>query len=225
MVYITGDIHGDMSRFSSPDMRRVKKGDTLLVCGDFGFVWTGSKKEKKLLKKLGKLPYTVAFLDGVHENYDLLAAYPVEEWNGGRAQILDGRLVHLLRGEIYDIEGSRFFAFGGGQSPERDIREEHETWWEAEMPSEAEMTGGLARLAENGNRIDYILTHEPSGKANGYLSAKRALDGLNVYLNQLEEQVNYRHWYFGSLHRDRQLSKQHTAVFRRVLPVDQTSRT
>ncbi len=220
MVYITGDIHGDISRFSDSEMRRVKKGDTLLVCGDFGFVWNGSRREKKLLKKIGKLPFTVAFLDGVHENYDLLADYPVEQWNGGHAQIIDGHLVHLLRGEIYTLENSRFFVFGGGQSAERDIREEHKTWWEAEMPSAAEMTDGLARLAENDHQIDYILTHEPSGKASGYLSTDRKLDGLNVYLNQLEEQAHYRHWYFGSLHRDRRLSKQHTVVFRKVLPVE-----
>lgn len=220
MVYITGDIHGDISRFSDSEMRRVKKGDTLLVCGDFGFVWNGSRREKKLLKKIGKLPFTVAFLDGVHENYDLLADYPVEPWNGGHAQIIDGHLIHLLRGEIYTLENNRFFVFGGGQSAERDIREEHKTWWEAEMPSAAEMTDGLARLAENDHQVDYILTHEPSGKASGYLSTDRKLDGLNVYLNQLEEQARYRHWYFGSLHRDRRLSKQHTAVFRKVLPVE-----
>ena len=37
MVYITGDLHGDLARLSAPDMRQVKKGDTLIVCGDFGF--------------------------------------------------------------------------------------------------------------------------------------------------------------------------------------------
>ena len=46
MVYITGDLHGDFSRFSSPAMRRLRKGDTLIVCGDFGFIWNGDKKEE-----------------------------------------------------------------------------------------------------------------------------------------------------------------------------------
>lgn len=72
MIYITGDLHGDISRFSAPAMRRLRKGDTLIVCGDFGFVWDGSAKEQKLLKKIGAKPYTVLFLDGCHENFQLL---------------------------------------------------------------------------------------------------------------------------------------------------------
>ena len=37
MVYITGDVHGDIRRFGAP-ARRLKKGDTLIVCGDFGML-------------------------------------------------------------------------------------------------------------------------------------------------------------------------------------------
>ena len=98
MVYITGDLHGDLARLSAPDMRQVKKGDTLIVCGDFGFIWNGDRREKKILKRLGALPYTLLFLDGRHENYDLLAAYEESEWHGGRAQVIEGNLVHLMRG-------------------------------------------------------------------------------------------------------------------------------
>lgn len=36
MIYITGDIHGDFSRFKSPLLRKLKKNDALIVCGDFG---------------------------------------------------------------------------------------------------------------------------------------------------------------------------------------------
>ena len=39
MIYITGDIHGDFSRFKSPLLRKLKKNDALIVCGDFGFIW------------------------------------------------------------------------------------------------------------------------------------------------------------------------------------------
>ena len=53
MVYVTGDMHGDFSRFDSPAIKQLKKGDTLIVCVDFGFVWDNSKIEQKILKKLG----------------------------------------------------------------------------------------------------------------------------------------------------------------------------
>ena len=49
MVYITGDMHGDPTRFAEKGMKRLKKGDTLLICGDFGYIWEGGAAEEKLL--------------------------------------------------------------------------------------------------------------------------------------------------------------------------------
>ena len=97
MVYITGDIHGDFSRFTSPAAKRLKAGIFLAVCGDFGFFWDDSKQERRLRDKLEKLPYTIAFLDGRHENFTLLDQYPVTEWNGGRVQEVAKNLLHLMR--------------------------------------------------------------------------------------------------------------------------------
>ncbi len=220
MVFITGDLHGEYARFSDPAVRRLKKGDTLIVCGDFGFLWKGGKKEEALLKKIGNKPYTVLFLDGRHENYDLLNAYPVTEWNGGRVQVLCGTLIHLLRGERYTIEGETYFTFGGGESPDHDMRAEAGAWWEAEMPTPAEMRHGLETLMQADKKVDYILTHEPSGKCRGLLESRGArLNGLNIYFNQIEEHVAYKRWFFGCQHLDKTLSRRHRAVFRDVVPI------
>ena len=54
MILITGDVHGDIGRFSDKRLRELKKGDTLIVCGDLGLIWNGSDREKRLLKKLGR---------------------------------------------------------------------------------------------------------------------------------------------------------------------------
>ena len=69
MVYVTGDLHGDYSRFKRPEMKKLRAGDILLVCGDFGFIWDNSKQEQAVLKKLSEKKYTIAFVDGIHENY------------------------------------------------------------------------------------------------------------------------------------------------------------
>ena len=74
MVYLTGDTHGDIQRFKQGKLRWLGKKDTVVVLGDFGFVWDGSAAERKRLDWLRKRPYTILFLDGSHENYDLLAA-------------------------------------------------------------------------------------------------------------------------------------------------------
>ena len=69
MVYLTGDTHGDIDRFKHGKLRWLGKRDTVVVLGDFGFVWDGSKEEQKKLDWLRKRPYTLLFLDGSHENY------------------------------------------------------------------------------------------------------------------------------------------------------------
>ena len=40
MIYITGDTHGEYDTFLNRIYRHpVTKDDTVIVCGDFGFVW------------------------------------------------------------------------------------------------------------------------------------------------------------------------------------------
>ena len=86
MVYITGDIHGDLSRLSADKLKFMKIHDTLIICGDFGFIWDDSKNEDKILRNLGKRKYNICFVDGTHENFKILNKFPAEDWNGGKAR-------------------------------------------------------------------------------------------------------------------------------------------
>lgn len=54
MVYLTGDTHGELDRFKDGELRRAGKGDFVVVLGDFGFVWDGSKAEQKNLDWLAQ---------------------------------------------------------------------------------------------------------------------------------------------------------------------------
>ena len=47
MVYLTGDTHGELDRFKHGRLRWLGKRDIVVVLGDFGFVWDGSKEEQK----------------------------------------------------------------------------------------------------------------------------------------------------------------------------------
>ena len=49
MVYLTGDTHGDIQRFKQGKLRWLGKKDTVVVLGDFGFVWDGSAAEYRAL--------------------------------------------------------------------------------------------------------------------------------------------------------------------------------
>ena len=132
MVYITGDTHGDMNRFGGSVAKKLGRGDTLIICGDFGFIWSGGKDEATNLKKLSEKKYNICFIDGTHENFKLLNSAEVSEWNGGKVHHLGGNLYHLMRGQVYTIEGKKYFTMGGGESPDIDIRIDNNTWFKEE---------------------------------------------------------------------------------------------
>lgn len=146
MIYVTGDMHGEEERLYSRSMKKLSEGDTLIVCGDFGFVWDGSAKEKKILEYLGSRKYNVCFIDGTHENFDLLEKCRMTVWNGGKVHRVSGNLFHMMRGQIFNIEGYRIFTFGGGESTDREMRTEHISWWKEEMPTPAELEEGAKAI-------------------------------------------------------------------------------
>ena len=119
MVYLTGDTHGELDRFKHGRLRWLGKRDIVVVLGDFGFVWDGSKEEQKKLDWLRKRSYTLLFLDGAHENYDLLAQYPVEERFGGRVQALGGNVYHVCRGSVLELEGKNISVLAAPRAPTR----------------------------------------------------------------------------------------------------------
>lgn len=224
MIYITGDTHGEMGRFEDSSVKKLKKGDTLIVCGDFGFLWDGGPKEEKSLKKLGKKKYQILFVDGTHENFDLLGRYPPQEWNGGLARRISGNLYHLMRGQIYTIEGKTFFTFGGGESTEKQARIEAGKWWEQEMPTLNEMRAGVENLKKADMRVDYIVTHEPAPRVMPENTARGTINQLEAFFQQIDGQVQFKTWFFGSVHKDRRITARYTAVFNEVLPVEPPQR-
>lgn len=215
LIYITGDIHGDKRRFE--DAKRLRSGDTLLICGDFGFLWDGGVAEERFLKKLGKKKYAIAFVDGAHENFELLNRCEEGEWNGGRVHCLGGNIYHLMRGEVYTIEGKTFFAFGGGETRERQIYQDAGKWWKEEFPTLEEMKNGAARLQAHGKRVDYIVTHWPAPRMARNHGDRNALD---AYFDTLAREIEYKRWYFGYLHSDRKRTAKNFSVFQEILPVE-----
>ena len=121
MVYVTGDTHGtiDIHKLNSknfPEGRILTKDDYVIICGDFGFVWDLGKEEKWWLNWLAAKPWTTLFVDGNHENHDILEQWDVTNWHGGKVHKLNESVIHLMRGQVYEIDGKKWFTFGGAKS-------------------------------------------------------------------------------------------------------------
>lgn len=222
MIYTVGDLHANQLTWAQQVERVLKPGDTLIVCGDFGVgFWNGRYwSEETFYDHIAEQEYTVLFVDGNHENFTKLEAYPVEQWNGGRVHRLRPNLIHLMRGEVYTIEGTRIFTFGGGYSLDRYRRRENETWWAREMPSEEEYANGLANLEKVGFAVDFILTHTAPGDTVYYMTRlpRLGIKGdvfeempLTGYLDEIRRRTTYRRWYFGHFHVDEELWRDQVA--------------
>lgn len=118
-IFITGDTHGDFSRLlpaAFHEQRDLTKEDYLIICGDFGGVWDGGDAEQQWLDWLETRSFTTLFVSGNHENYDLLRNYPISQWHGGLVQAIRPSVLHLMRGQLYNICGKRIFTMGGASS-------------------------------------------------------------------------------------------------------------
>jgi predicted phosphodiesterase len=251
MIYITGDTHGDFKRrFNTenfPEQYEMTKDDHLIICGDFGGVWDlerESKNEKWWLDWFEERNYTLLFIDGNHENFDRLNAYSIKEWHGGKVHELRPHVLHLMRGQVFEIEGKKFFTFGGASSHDvqggilklddpnfkskkkrldKDgicYRIDHLTWWEQELANEAEMEEGRKNLLVNDNTVDFILTHCCSSSTQSFLGGNLyAPDRETDYLETIKNNVTYSKWLFGHYHDNINVNEKEILIYEQIIRI------
>lgn len=219
MIYITGDIHGDLGDFESRNTGKLKKDDVLVVTGDFGFIWDKSKQEQKALKKLSKKKYTILFVEGVHENFEMLYQYEECEIFGAKARKIADNIYCLNRGEIYTIDTKKMFALGGGVV--EDVFENMDTdpLKSPSMPTDNELKYAVDNLQRHDKKVDLIITHEAPASVKRLIRRDSVINDLNIFLDTLLHNVWYDKWYFGSLHTDRVVSKQMECVYQEVIKI------
>ncbi|MGN0779962.1 MAG: hypothetical protein ACI4MJ_12475 [Aristaeellaceae bacterium] len=221
MMYVTGDTHGELSRFEAIGTQyRLTAGDGLIVAGDFGCVFGLGAQDEHKLDALARLPYTILFLDGNHECFPKLCAYPEEIWHGGRVHRLRPNVLHLMRGQVFELDGTSVFTMGGGYSVDRALRVPGQTWWPEEMPSEAEYAQARENLARHGNRVDVIISHAAPADTmqlfvqTGVLSHWAWEESqLNCFLEEVRQTVAHERYYFGHIHLDKELFRHQIALY------------
>lgn len=230
MLFVTGDTHGDFTRFSTenfPEQKEMTKDDYVVICGDFGGIWnkdSESKSEKYWLNWLDQKSFTTLFIDGNHENFDRLYQYPVKTFHNGNVHEIRPSVLHLMRGQVFTLENHTFFTFGGARS--HDIRDgilesndsriskwskdtfklfriNHVSWWERELPTQEEMDDGLKNLESYNFKVDYVLSHSPYTSVLAQMDGGSGLyksDYLSDYLQEIKCRTEFHQWLFGHMH-------------------------
>lgn len=252
MVFVTGDIHAmPYDRFSVkafPEQKHLTKNDVVIICGDFG-VWHDSAEERAWLCNMGERGFTTCFCDGNHENFDRLNSdeFEVVDFCGGKAQKIRDSIYHLLRGEIYTINGYRFFVMGGASSHDikdgvldlanyenydafkrvykrmtrqnKIFRVNHVSWWKEELPSGEEMATAISNLEHVNFEIDYVISHcAPTSIM--YKLGYNDSDVATDFLQVVKQRCKFKHWFFGHYHRDENVDDWFTAVYRKIIKLE-----
>ena len=266
-VFVSGDTHGPhaldfyrqdgfMERLKTdafPEQKSMTKEDFVIILGDFGGVWAWDGKasfgetpeENYHLNWLDKKSFTTLFIDGNHENHIRLAKYPRKEWHGGWVHEIRPSVLHLMRGECFQISGASFFTFGGASSHDisdgllnpadfpsakalkRICRRMHregklfrvlnESWWKEELPSPEELDNGIHNLEKNHWKMDYILTHSPSGDMLAQMEKDDEENYFTAYLDEIRQKTEYKKWLFGHLHRNEKLNEKEMCLYDQIV--------
>ncbi len=232
MIYVTGDIHGsiDIRKLLENNVtKKITANDYVIICGDFGLVWNWKKEvrnEKKWLNWLNDRPWTTLFVDGNHECFPRLYSYPVKEWKGGKVHEIRPKVLHLMRGEIFEIEGNSIFAMGGAASHDRGPAKGDTDavigtgWWPEEIATTEELDYGLDNLEARGNKVDYIITHcLPTFYQEFIKKGEFPPDPMSEFFEYLNKTVEYKHWYSGHYHCNVDITDKISVVFSRIIPI------
>lgn len=232
-IFVTGDTHGSHSirKLSSDKFEEGKaltKEDFVIIAGDFGLVWShfgGSqyKEEQYWLKWLHERPWTTLFVDGNHENHEILERLEQVEKFGSTVGKVNDSVFHLKRGQVYAIGDKKIATMGGAYSIDKEYRTNRISWWQEELPNCSELNTWIENLSNVKNSVDYIITHDcPSsimGQINShhFVSESPSSSSFRLYLEIIKNKTNFSAWIFGHHHQDVQIEEKFFCVYNKIL--------
>lgn len=227
-ILITGDKHGDFSFLESfINLEKTDISDTLIILGDAGInyyvsscdeknnKYKLSKRAKKTLTYLSTLPITLFCIQGNHEaRPETIKEYKEKIWNEGIVYYQEKapNILFAKNGEIYNINQKKFLVIGGAYSVDKHYRlQNNYAWFDDEQLNENEKNMILNKI-KNLN-VDYVLTHTcpykyiPVYLFLSFIDQSTVDNSMEYFLDEVEQNLNYKKWYFGHYHSDEMLNK------------------
>ena len=198
-----------------PNQKTMCREDYAIIVGDFGGLWDDSPRETYWLDWLEEKPFTTLFVDGNHENFDRLNELPVHRWQGGNVHYIRPHVLHLMRGQVFEIGGLTFFTMGGAASHDiqdgildpaaPDFEQEYwfkrrtrqmfrvkgVSWWSEELPLDEEYAEAVRNLERINWKVDCVLTHCAPTSVVKKLNESYASDRLTDFLQTVMERCRF----------------------------------
>ena len=221
MIYITGDIHGEVFRVAvAVDRFKIIAGDVIVILGDVGMNYYGNNRGDRHRKKmLNKLGVPVLCIHGNHEmRPGTIDTYKEVQWHGGTVYVEDEfpNLLFAKDGEVYDLDGRKAMVIGGAYSVDKWYRLRMDmNWFPDEQPSDEIKACVEQKLEDLNWKIDAVLSHTCPER---YMPVEAFLSGIDQstvdnsteeWLGRIEEKLDYKAWYCGHWHINKRIDGMH----------------
>lgn len=227
-IYITGDTHRvfkEVSQFCEKNKTTID--DLLILLGDAGInyvvrkgengTYKSGKSDIELKQYLSSFPITFFCVHGNHEaRPNSIQTYKEKDYHGGKVYYEEAypNILFAKDGEIYELNGNKYFVLGGAYSVDKFYRLINGLrWFSDEQPSADTKTRALDQLSKQDYKVDVILTHTCPLKYIPYEAFLSGIDQSTVdnstekFLDGIEEKVKYDKWYCGHYHIDKKIDK------------------
>lgn len=224
-VVVCGDTHGvlDTLKISNfqESSQRLDDGDYLVICGDAGIVWDKETLAESI-SYFESFGTNILFVDGNHENFDMLNSYKTTVWNGGKVHKISDKIYHLKRGQVFNIAGKTFLTLGGADSTDKELRTQGLNWWREESFDYDDFEEAYLNLQKYDFKVDYVISHSPNNEllqkvyeqltccgesVPYYLQKKLKQTQTSNILQDVKEKITFKKWFCGHLHIDENIEK------------------
>lgn len=198
MIYVTSDWHLSKQHTEVLSLLdRTTKEDNVILLGNLADDWDMIENESWFVRMMNQYQTQILLVDGNHEDIKKLQGIPETLWNGMKVHQLGKRIYHILRGQVFYLEGKNFWIMGGDYSGKGYIMLLTDSWQEEETPSRREQQRGLEALIKLGWKVDYILTHTAPQEIIKTYKLSDEVNEFNRYLDEIARQTTFKKWYFG----------------------------
>ena len=215
MIYITGDMHGDIQTFKNIIGKiTCKLENTLIVLGDLGANYYLNKTDKKFKNIISQYNINLFVIRGNHDANPANLNYmkEIEKYkNIGYIEEEYPNIFYAKNGEIYNIENNTFLVLGGAYSVDKWYRlEKGYKWFADEQMTEEEKQNFWNK---NIVKVDTILSHtcpyanRPIHLFLTQIDQSTVDNSMENFLDEVKLKVKYKNWFFGHYHADEKIEE------------------
>lgn len=175
-----GDWHGN-GHYAQRQLKRIaasdRTPDAYLHVGDFG-IWKHSNHFLKVVEReLNNQGVELWFVDGNHEDFTMLAAYPFDDRG---LQKVTNHIFRIPRGYAWNWGGKKLVGLGGAFSIDKRWLKTGVDWFVEEIITETDLEKALANES-----ADILISHEAPFMPAQYLNV--GTEHLNFRLTPEEQ--------------------------------------